>query len=151
MPACTEYAADRRLEAAELAAPIAAAASVAPEDRRLAAAMAAGVWIDEGRPDTRCRAKALLDAYFADPTLPRNAALERRRRAVEADKCEKSGSPAEAPPPAAATAPPASAPEPEAAPPTKPRARDRLPLTSTRSNSTPAAGCSAPASASWRS
>ncbi|WP_434423105.1 hypothetical protein [Nannocystis pusilla] len=125
VPACTEYAADRRLEAAELAAPIAAAASVAPEDRRLAAAMAAGVWIDEDRPDTRCRAKALLDAYFADPTLPRNPALERRRRAVEADKCEKSGSPAKAPPPAAATAPPTSAPEPEAPPPTK-LSRSRL-------------------------
>ncbi|MCY0992950.1 hypothetical protein OV203_37765 [Nannocystis sp. ILAH1] len=120
VPACTEYAADRRLEAAELAAPIAAAASVAPEDRRLAAAMAAGVWIDEGRTDTRCRAKALLDAYFADPTLPRNSALERRRRAVEADKCEKSGSPAEAPPQAAATPPPASPSEAEAPRPTKP-------------------------------
>ena len=119
VPACTEYAADRRLEAAELAAPIAADASVAPEDRRLAAAMAAGVWIDEDRPDTRCKARALLDAYFADPTLPRNPALERRRRAVEADKCEKSGSPDEVPPPAA-TPPPAPAPEPEAAPPTKP-------------------------------
>lgn len=114
--ACTEYAADRRLEAAELAAPIAAAASVAPEDRRMAAAMAAGVWIDEDRPDTRCRAKALLDAYFADPTLPRNSALERRRRAVEADKCEKSGSPDEAPPSAAATPPPATAPAPVARP-----------------------------------
>ncbi|WP_143140321.1 hypothetical protein [Nannocystis exedens] len=116
VPACTEYAAGRRLEAAELAAPIAGDASVAPDNRRLAAALAAGAWIDEGSPEARCRARALLEAYFADPALKRSAALERRRREVEADKCEKSGPPDDTSAPPAASPPPAPAPEPEPPP-----------------------------------
>ncbi|WAS92468.1 hypothetical protein [Nannocystis punicea] len=109
VPVCTELAAGRRLEAAELAARLARDASVAPQDRRFAASLAAGTWIREGSPASRCEAQSLLAAYFADPALPRTSALERHHREVEADKCEKSGapgsttSPAASPPPAPPT------------------------------------------------
>ncbi|MDC0717317.1 hypothetical protein [Nannocystis bainbridge] len=116
LPVCD--AADRPLEAAELAAPIARDASVAPQERRFAAALAAGAWIRHGTPATRCKAKELLGEYFADPALPRSPALERHRRDVEADRCETAPDASAAtttasPPPP----PPPRAPAPEARPP----------------------------------
>jgi len=88
VPVCEALAADRPLAAAELAAPIARDASVAPRDRRAATAIAVGAWVEEGSPAARCKAKELIADYFAAPGLPRTSALERRRGELAADTCE---------------------------------------------------------------
>ncbi|MBZ5714693.1 hypothetical protein [Nannocystis pusilla] len=88
VPVCRALAAGRPLEAAELAEPIARDAFAAPQNRRAAAAIAVGAWIDEGSPAARCKAKALLTDYFAAPNLPRTPALERRRTELALDDCE---------------------------------------------------------------
>lgn len=118
VPVCAELDADRPLAAAELAAPIARDASVAPQDRRAATAIAVGAWVEEGSPAARCKAKALLADYFAAPWLPRTSALERRRGELAADTCEPPTAPASAaesasPPPKPAGPIDASAPKSE--------------------------------------
>jgi hypothetical protein len=79
------------LVAAGLAAPLALDAAVEVDDRRAAATIASGAWVEEGSAASRCQARGLLTAYLADEAATRTPVLERRLAEVQGDRCDDEG------------------------------------------------------------